>query len=462
MRITPSLLFILSVFTFFPSYSQTISEAISKGTVLQILIEEPDEASMPMGFGLKPMDSVYMETRLEDYEIGSGFIYRAENGYDYVLTNAHVVDKGLQEFGQINARYDGRSYALKWIGGDTYYDLAVLAFEEYPPRGARSFSVLSTNLKMGEPVIAIGNIRGDKDGLVYSGIINGLNQRLDGLTGKVGYIANDDRLKYGFSGGPLINYQGEVVGMNTRVRWNEGEGYAIPIQKIKKLTESIIQNNGRVKRAFIGVEFHQNVISSRGLISYEEKRPLIAKILPGSPFQNLLKEGYYVRSVNGNPVENLELLLEELEKITPGSSLTFDVSHDGKSQWNTISAIPGVLGEKEHETIARSYIDNHLKLQAQNSVTELILAGKWTSQELILGRNYQPDSRLISLRLVSSKPTDHANDPRQYRVQSMADLGIMIKLCSLSGEMWIFYLNENKERESLRVNWGEKRRVLYY
>ena len=189
---------------------------------------------------------------------------------------------------------------------------------------------------------------------------------------------------------------------------------------------------------------------------------MIAKILPGSPFQNLLKEGYYVRSVNGNPVENLELLLEELEKITPGSSLTFDVSHDGKSQWNTISAIPGVLGEKEHETIARSYIDNHLKLQAQNSVTELILAGKWTSQELILGRNYQPDSRLVSLRLVSSKPTDHANDPRQYRVQSMADLGIMIKLCSLSGEMWIFYLNENKERESLRVNWGEKRRVLYY
>jgi len=183
--------------------------------------------------------------------IGSGFVFDKKG---HIITNAHVVKDATKV---VVTFLDGRSYNAEIVGVDEYTDIAVIKVNA-------DFSLLqpvllgdSSNLKVGEPIAAIGNPFG-LSGSMTSGIVSQLGRL---LPSDAGYsipdvIQTDAAINPGNSGGPLLNMMGGVVGINTAIQSTTGEftgvGFAIPSQTIAKIVPTLIEK-GEYKHPWIGV-----------------------------------------------------------------------------------------------------------------------------------------------------------------------------------------------------------------
>ncbi|AJM92874.1 MULTISPECIES: trypsin-like peptidase domain-containing protein [Nitrosopumilus] len=183
--------------------------------------------------------------------VGSGFVFD-KNGH--VITNAHVI-KESQKI--VVTFLDGRSYNAEIIGVDTFTDLAIIKVNA-------DLSLLqplsigdSSNLKVGEPIAAIGNPFG-LSGSMTSGIVSQLGRLLPSGSGYSipDVIQTDAAINPGNSGGPLLNMRGEVVGINTAIQSATGEftgvGFAIPSQTVAKIIPTLIED-GEYKHPWIGI-----------------------------------------------------------------------------------------------------------------------------------------------------------------------------------------------------------------
>jgi len=183
--------------------------------------------------------------------LGSGFVFD-KNGH--IVTNAHVVDNVKKI---VVTFLDGRSYNAEIIGMDEYTDLAVIKVNAdltllHPlPLGD------SSNLKVGEPIAAIGNPFG-LSGSMTSGIVSQLGRLLPSGAGYSipDVIQTDAAINPGNSGGPLLNMRGEVVGINTAIQSATGEftgvGFAIPSKTVVKIIPTLI-DKGEYKHPWIGI-----------------------------------------------------------------------------------------------------------------------------------------------------------------------------------------------------------------
>lgn len=183
--------------------------------------------------------------------VGSGFVFD-KNGH--VITNAHVIDNSQKV---IVTFLDGRSYNAEIIGVDEFTDLAIIKVNA-------DLSLLrpltigdSSNLKVGEPIAAIGNPFG-LSGSMTSGIVSQLGRLLPSGSGYSipDVIQTDAAINPGNSGGPLLNMRGEVVGINTAIQSATGEftgvGFAIPSQTVAKIIPTLIED-GEYKHPWIGI-----------------------------------------------------------------------------------------------------------------------------------------------------------------------------------------------------------------
>jgi S1-C subfamily serine protease len=183
--------------------------------------------------------------------LGSGVIIDGAKGY--VLTNAHVISGAAQ----ITARlHDGREFQASLVGADPDIDLAVLRLEL--PKGPRPTLPQarmgdSSELMIGEPVIAIGNPFGLSH-TVTTGVISAVNRSVrTKQTFIAGLIQTDAAINPGNSGGPLLNILGQVVGINAAVySKGEGLGFAIPINNARRVLEELIAT-GRVAHIWLGL-----------------------------------------------------------------------------------------------------------------------------------------------------------------------------------------------------------------
>ncbi|WP_246939471.1 S1C family serine protease [Bacillus pinisoli] len=190
---------------------------------------------------------------------GSGVIYKNENGKAYVVTNAHVIE-GANKI-EISLE-DGNRVEGKLLGSDIFMDLAVIEIDGTKAEHVATFAS-SESLKLGEPVIAIGNPLGlEFSGSVTQGIISGLDRSIpvdlnqDGEADwEADVIQTDAAINPGNSGGALINVNGDVVGINS-MKINqtavEGIGFSIPISIAEPIIESL-ELHGKVKRPYLGV-----------------------------------------------------------------------------------------------------------------------------------------------------------------------------------------------------------------
>jgi len=184
---------------------------------------------------------------------GSGFVYNF-NGELVVITNKHVVDGAT---GITVTFSNGDSYTATVIGSDAYSDLAVLSVQA-PAREFRPIKIVSSsNLKVGDPLIAIGSPFG-LGGTMTTGVISQLGRTIeDSVAGSfpiANIIQTSVPINPGNSGGPLLNYQGEVVGITTAIIQNSnGLGFAIPSNTILREIESLIKTGTYNQHSWLGI-----------------------------------------------------------------------------------------------------------------------------------------------------------------------------------------------------------------
>lgn len=184
---------------------------------------------------------------------GSGAVLDKQG---HIITNFHVVD-GADQIEVTLAT--NNSYPATLVGGDKEHDIAVLKLDDADGEELQPIALGSSmNLRVGQRVYALGNPFG-WDGTLTTGIISSLNRGLPSrVPGRLmqSLIQTDAAMNPGNSGGPLLNTQGQMIGMcvaiATKTGQNAGVGFAIPIDRIKQFVPELI-NNGRIVRANIGI-----------------------------------------------------------------------------------------------------------------------------------------------------------------------------------------------------------------
>ena len=304
--------------------------------------------------------------------MGSGLVIDKSG---LILTNRHVVSAG----GQITVRlHDGREFQATKIVTDPKTDLAILRIE-----GADNLSAAklgdSDALDVGDWVIALGHPFG-LEGTVTAGIVSAKGRGI-GITERENFIQTDAAINPGNSGGPLVNLEGEVVGINTAISsrsgGNEGIGFAIPINLAKWVAEQL-SHGGTVHRARLGVvvqSLSQDLAGQFGL-----KTPagvLVTEVAPGSPAARVdLKSGDVIVAFAEKTISTPQELQMVVEQTPIGHQQTIVIIRDGKRMELKVSPteMPGE-GKREGELQDKnselgSRLDK-LGIEVQNLTPEL-------------------------------------------------------------------------------------------
>jgi S1-C subfamily serine protease len=265
---------------------------------------------------------------------GSGVVVTPDG---YLLTNEHVVPKVS------HARVtfvDGRSVPAIVAGRDPATDLAVLRAQAT----ALPYAQLAAGqrLRAGQLVVAVGNPFGFES-TVSAGVVSALGRSLRSRHGRLieGVVQHSAALNPGNSGGPLVDAQGRVVGINTAIiAMAQGLGFAIPATTAQwVLTEILTQ--GRVRRAWLGVAARDRPLELRLVRALGLPGARAVEILSrerqGPAAQADLQPGDLIVAVNGETVDGIDTLHRLLGRVAPGSEVTLDIVR--RTQRLTVSLV---------------------------------------------------------------------------------------------------------------------------
>jgi serine protease Do len=254
---------------------------------------------------------------------GSGVIVDAKG---YILTNYHVVG----EADKITVRlYDGREFKATIRGTDPKTDLAVVHVE------AESLPVAvlgdSDKLQVGEWAIAIGSPFGLRE-TVTVGVISAKGRSGLGTATYEDFIQTDASINPGNSGGPLVNIEGEVIGVNAMIiQPGQGIGFAIPMNLARTIMSDLI-TQGKVTRPWVGIglqDLTEDLVQSFNL--KEKEGALVNQVFEGSPAEKAaLKAGDIVIEVDGVKVKTSQDLVKEVLKKKVGQNIRLGIIRDGK------------------------------------------------------------------------------------------------------------------------------------
>lgn len=278
---------------------------------------------------------------------GSGFIVSKEG---YILTNNHVVD-GADKIRV--TLLDGRIFDAKKVGQDPTFDLAVIQIKakDLPtvPLGD------SDRTEVGEWVTAIGNPLGFENSVTV-GVISAKNRTLQARgVNFQGFMQTDAAINPGNSGGPLIDMNGNVVGINTAiVPYAQGIGFAIPVNMAKQIMDDLIKH-GEVRRGWLGATVQPltaGLVESYGIPVKEGS--IISDIQPGSPADRFgLKRGDVIVAVGSAKVKNAQDVVFAVRNKLAGDKVPFEIYRDGKKMTVTVT-LGDIDGGKATKTTSRS------------------------------------------------------------------------------------------------------------
>jgi len=260
--------------------------------------------------------------------LGSGVLVSPEG---IIITNHHVIN----DADQIEvALSDGRKLKAKMIGSDPETDIAVLKIDASNLPTPITLGKIDS-VHIGDVVLAIGNPFGVGE-TVTSGIVSAMGRDHVGINTFENFIQTDAAINPGNSGGALIDTHGNLIGINTAIYSNNGGsmgiGFAIPINLVKQVMESIIKN-GEVTRGWIGVEpqnLSSELISSMRLPK-NTHGILVAGVLDGGPADSAgLKPGDVLVSLNNESINDVRELLNRVAGIEPGTEVSCKVIRKDK------------------------------------------------------------------------------------------------------------------------------------
>jgi Do/DeqQ family serine protease len=274
------------------------------------------------GFGFTPREKG-REYRQKQRSAGSGVIVDPEG---YILTNNHVIEGADKIKVRLN---DGREFVATVKGQDPRTDLAVLHIK------AKDLPVAvlgdSDKLEVGEWAIAIGNPFG-LEHTVTVGVISAKGRSGLGTGTYEDFIQTDASINPGNSGGPLVNIDGEVIGINAMIiQPGTGIGFAIPINMAKQILNDLIKK-GKVTRPWLGISVQDLSPELAEHFKIKEKEgALISQVYPGTGAEKAgLATGDIIKSVDDKPIKNVSELIKEIQKKKVGQKVKIEVLRDGK------------------------------------------------------------------------------------------------------------------------------------
>ncbi|MDB4968114.1 MAG: Peptidase Do [Myxococcales bacterium] len=256
--------------------------------------------------------------------LGSGVVIDKKG---YILTNNHVVE----DADEVKVSFaDGKTVAGKVVGTDPRTDLAVVKVDGIGVTAARLGD--SEKLQVGEWVIAIGNPFG-LDHTVTVGVLSAKNRsNLQGGSHYEDFLQTDASINPGNSGGPLVNLDGEVIGINTMIAGiGTGIGFAVPSSMAKPIVEQLI-NGGKVRRPYIGIRMQELTPEmAKGLgKNAPDKGALVAQVEPGSPAEKAgAKPGDVIVKVSGQDVHAAKDVQRVILGRKIGEKIDVEVWRDG-------------------------------------------------------------------------------------------------------------------------------------
>jgi len=247
---------------------------------------------------------------------GTGVIFQPEG---LILTNAHVVDGSSRVTVVL---VDGRSLEGSVVGSDPITDLAVVRISSNSPLPVAPLGN-SDGVQVGDWAIAVGNPFG-LDNTVTLGIISSTNRNASklGITDKrLDLIQTDAAINPGNSGGPLLNAEGQVVGINAMVRSGPGAGlgFAIPINRARNIADQLVKN-GRASHAMVGL-----------VLQTDPRGVRVASLMPGGPAARAgLQIGDVITKASGKQIKDPAQFLKAVEANGVGQSLDVIAMREGK------------------------------------------------------------------------------------------------------------------------------------
>lgn len=266
---------------------------------------------------------------------GSGVIFDMDEDYVYIVTNNHVVDSAT---GLSISVTGAENIAATVVGTDAANDLAVIKALKADFKAAGVDNIVaakfgnSDNIKVGQSVLAIGNALGEGKSAT-GGMISMLNKAIevDGISLNV--LQTSAAINPGNSGGALVNYQGEIIGINTAKTSTsvaEAMGYAIPSNTVKKIMEEL-EVNGTMPQPYLGI-MGSDITDD---IADMYKLPvgvLVRQVMDGGGAAMAgLKEGDVIVSFDGKSIMNMESLISTLKEQEVGTTVEMDIIRDAKT-----------------------------------------------------------------------------------------------------------------------------------
>ncbi len=276
----------------------------------------PGSEASPFPFDQQPQE------RQRGQAQGSGFVYDADG---HVITNYHVVANASSFEVRLS---DGSTYEAELVGSDPSSDLAVLKVDA--PADALKPLALgdSEDVAIGDGVVAIGSPYGLEE-TITSGIVSALDRTIESTNGYSipGTIQTDAAINHGNSGGPLLNAEGDVVGVNSQIEsesgGNTGVGFAIPSNTVRSVADQLIAGNA-VEHAYLGVSL-QDASDGPGAA--------IGAVTEGSPAQKAgLQAGDVVTSFDGEEIADASALTSAVSGKQPGDEVEVTVERGGDTK----------------------------------------------------------------------------------------------------------------------------------
>lgn len=280
-------------------------------------------------FGQPPQQSPKKAPKRNATGQGSGFIISADG---YIMTNNHVVGDADKVTVQL---LDGREYDAEIIGTDPPTDVALIKIEADEKLPFLQLGN-SDQLEVGDWVLAFGNPFGLSHTLT-AGIVSAKGRSGIGLTDYENFIQTDAAINPGNSGGPLVNLDGEVVGMNTAIFSRSGGymgiGFAIPINMAKNIRQQLVKH-GTVTRGRLGVYIQDMTKELAESFDIDQREGiLVAQVMDDSPAEEAgIKQGDVILQLEGEKVDKVANFRNQISLTRPGTDVTLLVLRDGKKK----------------------------------------------------------------------------------------------------------------------------------
>jgi len=275
---------------------------------------------------------------------GTGFII---NDDGYLVTNNHVVE-GSESLTVID--YQGNQIDAELVGADSFTDLAVVKIDPADVPGTVELGK-SSDMRPGDPVIAIGSALGDYTNTVTEGIISALGRQLSSETGTplANMIQHDAPINPGNSGGPLFNAAGDVIGVNTLVVRQagngvsaEGLGFAIPSETVETIVGQLIED-GEIQRPYLGITFQQiNPRAAATLGVDVDNGAYVQDVVPGGPADDAgIQAEDIITKIGDDDIDLEHTLMDLLFKYEPGDDVELTVHRPSTGEDLTVTVTLG-------------------------------------------------------------------------------------------------------------------------